>query len=359
MSSNYDGGFLGPYVKALQLHGYIQDLKFRREQQAQQRLEWQQGMEQQKRQNAMQDFQTHMVLAQHGYTPAEPGATPEGDAGVIAAMRAGGGMAPGGERNLTPTPVGPYRAPSQQDQQRQAQSAYDMKNPTTMIGLGDNKTMVPVPRNQAGTIQIGQYEKQQERNRKAAEDKYKAEHPDLNIHYVDDGKGNNTMIARDKKTGKVVNQETTAGIGKVNEGQQPIPGYGDKIDKYVDLWRGVKDGKIVGGYYKGNITQKEFDLANSEEDPLTPADVAAKEHASNKKAKLEQELYKRAEDRVKEEGKGQQAQQAAAPQVAKPKSINAVQLTAVFKQRLAMEPGLTMPEFKRRLAREGIELTAR
>ncbi len=132
MSSNYDGGmgggmFTGPYMRALQMKSMIDDIKYKREMRDQHRQQYMMEMEDRKRGHAMEDFKNHMALQQMGYTPAEPGATQQGDAQIQMAMRAGGGMAPGGERNLLKTPVGMMRAPSQQDQANQMQAGARAK----------------------------------------------------------------------------------------------------------------------------------------------------------------------------------------------------------------------------------------
>lgn len=65
--------FTGPYLKALEMKAFIDDLKFKREAREQQRQQWQIEMEDRKRNQTMQDFQTRLALANMGAMPAPQG----------------------------------------------------------------------------------------------------------------------------------------------------------------------------------------------------------------------------------------------------------------------------------------------
>lgn len=92
---------IDPYMRALELRAYVDEINFKKEAREQQRLAWKQEMEDRQRSKALSDFQTTMALMSMGALPVK-----QGEAGMLEAGLAGRGTikSPTGQQYSLPSP---------------------------------------------------------------------------------------------------------------------------------------------------------------------------------------------------------------------------------------------------------------
>lgn len=205
--------FTGPRLRALQMIAFQQDIEARREQRDRQRQAFLMDIEDRKRRQAVEDFQTGMALHSSGLAPVAPGVAGQFQAGMSNQPTI---TAPGG---------GQYAFPSPEQSQARAYSAAESKGVASGITKRTEKNIADPwvdvespeahPMGGRGTFRVRESERA-----KTIQDAYERTHPKLQFHWEDDGQGNTTMIGVDPQ-GEVKIQKPFKGISKPSPGEKP------------------------------------------------------------------------------------------------------------------------------------------
>ncbi len=168
--NGYDGIFTGPYMKALQVRAFVEDMQAKREMRQREREQWAQEMRQQKRRELMEDMTTRLFLDQSGARPVGPNDA-KIEAGLDAAI---GPIAPANKRTQMPTPYGDMYMPTQGDRDQkmierakatgtalghQQLATEEITNPYETVDLGGPFGPTQVRRQDVANVKIKAWEK--------------------------------------------------------------------------------------------------------------------------------------------------------------------------------------------------------
>jgi hypothetical protein len=197
--------FTGPYMKALAMKAYVDDLKFKREAREQQRQAWQMEMEDRKRRQTFEDFQAKIALESMGARPFGAGEQLVDEA-LTGAL---GPVTPESRRTITDTPVGRYAIPTSSERatetgrqeglrakaREEASDPYEEIQIPADFGGGTAK----VPRSKKVDALIKMYEKR---------------FPDMRITEETNDAGDLSIFGTNPRTGEVKTLKVVKGAGK-------------------------------------------------------------------------------------------------------------------------------------------------
>jgi hypothetical protein len=285
--------FTDPFMRALKLKEYVDEIKFRREQLERERQQFAYQVEQHKRARQMQDLQTRLTLEAMDALPVESGL-----AGKIHAGLAGRGTAE--------TLIGQYSLPTQG---QRSQKAYrDAEQKGIAAGITDRakqdvtnpEVTIDVPSGLPGPFQtFKQTVREKDRMRvlnemyRKSEAKYKKDNPNLVFREVIQGP-DKIILGLNPKTGEEKSRKVLKGAGKlVGVGKEPLP-TDSEINSLMDKWR-------PNLYNSRGITQDVIGTANGADViGLTFAQqTTARKDAQSRITTVEKQLRDAAEKEIK------------------------------------------------------------
>lgn len=357
--------FTAPFERALALKHQIEQMQFQREAREHQRQQWMTELQNQKRQQTIQDFNTALLLHKAGAIPQGPN-DQRAEAGVTSIF---GPPTAESYRPAVTAPSGQgYYLPSEKDEAERGvreataagtaaghklQAQEDVYDPNEEIDLGERygHRKIKIPRSKVADV-------------------ITKLNPKWTMKESTNNTGDVTRVWYDDQ-GQEKNRVTEAGAGKsktVARGAQSIPDFDARMKKRRDEWRGVdQNGKVIGGFYKSyGISQEVYDLAQSGQkvNPATgerySADPAEVSRAVSMVQAAERELDKRVKESVQNEARGQTAQPKAAS-VQKPTApdprLKGKRFSKANAAVAASRLGMTEEEFSRWAHQSGATIT--
>lgn len=340
--------FTGPYMRALQIKSFVDDIAAKREERERDRARFQMDLQQHQRANAFQDYIARMHLQDIGAMPAEIGASPQKDA----AWQSVADITPENARPLMQTPVGTYRLPNQGDKTEKMirdeteagtaagyrQNASDaITNPMVDVSLPPELgmgTTAKVPKKEQGDYLL-----------KVAAALEKKLGVPVGTPIINKETGDATF--HDNK-GNVIKVIPGVGGARAPAGQAPIPDFDVQMKAKADNFR-------PGIYRTLNITPEiekrargETVIGYTQDDHLPVYDTEGQKEAAAQIAEADKEVYRRAYQSVMAENKGRRAQPATttpAPKAGASTSIRGQKMTAANAAIAAQRKGMTAEQF--------------